>query len=488
MIQTPNNGVCARGLKLAREQPGRPHHGKLEPQFEALEPGDFAVDKDIAAPTPACANKPAIVETPRLGAENIDEIVFLALLAGLALAPFSFVSNNSFGWRELAIFFAAFAVLYEIGLLISARRRPVAARRLWLPALAFTLVCARMLARLDPAFSIGDREPILRMALTMLGLDSHGLKPDEAILALLRLVACALAFWISLQLCRSSARARRLVEAIVIIEVLYACYGIVGFYIYSNAIFLFDKSLYRDSMTSAVIDRDAYAAYAGIGLTAAVALAMRLYITRHEFVTSSRSRKTAALIAMTVGAGGAWFACAIVIATGLCLTGSHSGFIATVAAIIALALLLGIRGRPNAVAMGFGALGAMLAIAGIFFNWSVAIFRRPSSNYWDETNRHFGDWSGADNGYLELFQGLGGPFATIFIAGLGALAGRCFYAALTRRRSVIAPLAANAATVIVWHHTFVDFSVQNSAVALTWAALLGAAVAQSWSSGTATEC
>jgi len=41
------------------------------------------VDKDIAAPTPACANKPAIVETPRLGAENIDEIVFLALLAAL---------------------------------------------------------------------------------------------------------------------------------------------------------------------------------------------------------------------------------------------------------------------------------------------------------------------------------------------------------------------------------------------------------------------
>jgi len=48
---------------------------------------------------------------------------------------------------------------------------------------------------------------------------------------------------------------------------------------------------------------------------------------------------------------------------------------------------------------------------------------------------------------------------------------------------VIAPLAANAATVIVWHHTFVDFSVQNSAVALTWLHCWGCS-AQSWSSGT----
>jgi hypothetical protein len=43
-------------------------------------------------------------------------------------------------------------------------------------------------------------------------------------------------------------------------------------------------------------------------------------------------------------------------------------------------------------------------------------------------------------------------------------------------------LVATSATVIVALHSFVDFSMQIQAVALTWTALLGAGVAQSWSS------
>ena len=55
-------------------------------------------------------------------------------------------------------------------------------------------------------------------------------------------------------------------------------------------------------------------------------------------------------------------------------------------------------------------------------------------------------------------------------------------AALTRRSSATAALVTVGATVIVALHSFVDFSMQIQAVALTWTALLAAGVAQSWSS------
>ena len=64
---------------------------------------------------------------------------------------------------------------------------------------------------------------------------------------------------------------------------------------------------------------------------------------------------------------------------------------------------------------------------------------------------------------------------------MAVLAGRCVHAAVTRRDGATAPLVGVAATVIVALHAFVDFSLQIEAVALTFAALLGAGVARSWS-------
>jgi len=102
--------------------------------------------------------------------------------------------------------------------------------------------------------------------------------------------------------------------------------------------------------------------------------------------------------------------------------------------------------------------------------------------YRDNSLSPYGFWDKAHNTYLEIFQGLGIPIAALFFVMLLILAVRCGHAALTRKSSATAPLVATAATVIVALHSFVDFSMQIQAVALTWTALLGAGVAQSWSS------
>jgi O-antigen ligase len=99
----------------------------------------------------------------------------------------------------------------------------------------------------------------------------------------------------------------------------------------------------------------------------------------------------------------------------------------------------------------------------------------------------FGAWDKAHNTYLEMLQGLGAPAAALLLLGLAFLAGRCVHAASTRSRDAVAPLAASAATIVVALHALVDFSLQMQAVALTFAALLGAGVAQSWSAKIATE-
>jgi hypothetical protein len=59
---------------------------------------------------------------------------------------------------------------------------------------------------------------------------------------------------------------------------------------------------------------------------------------------------------------------------------------------------------------------------------------------------------------------------------------RCFWGALQRRRDYLAPAAAVAATVVIGLHILVDFSIQLEGIAMTYAGLLGAGFAQSWSS------
>jgi O-antigen ligase len=101
--------------------------------------------------------------------------------------------------------------------------------------------------------------------------------------------------------------------------------------------------------------------------------------------------------------------------------------------------------------------------------------------YRDNSLSLTGVWDKAHNTYLEIFQGLGIPGGALFFVMLLILTVRVGRAALIRRSSATAALVAVSATVIVALHSFVDFSMQIQAVALTWTALLGAGVAQSWS-------
>jgi hypothetical protein len=461
----------------------------------------------------------APASTSRLSAEDA---LFYGFLAILAWAPFWFASNRPAIWGVNAIATAALTLAYEATLLWRGKRHPVSIVRIWPAALIFAVVCFWSWLQTNPSIPVGYQHPVWQMARDLLKRDFPGsisVSREDTILALLRFATYGLSFWLALQLCRSADRARRLVQAVAIIGVVYAGYGIVAFYVFPNTILWFQKEGYSDALTSTFVNRNSYATYAGIGLVCCFSLISMVYLRETQNRATSLGRRIAGFVAITAGDGGLWISCAFVIGAALVLTGSRGGVAATFGGIIACLLLVAVRGRKNATAVGFTLLLSTLAIGAAFLNYGDFLADRLTAQglesddrlavygltwrsisdasllghgdgtfqdvfpmYRDRSVDILGIWDKCHNSYLEALQGLGVPLALALFGALLYLFGKSARAALTRKASATAPLAASAATTIVALHAFIDFSIQIQAVALTWTALIGAGVAQSWSS------
>ena len=89
-------------------------------------------------------------------------------------------------------------------------------------------------------------------------------------------------------------------------------------------------------------------------------------------------------------------------------------------------------------------------------------------------------WTKAHNVYLELAFDLGVPAAALLVAAVLWLLALCVRGVLVRRDNGLMPVVGLAASVLIGSHALLDFSAQIPAVAVTWMAMLGVAVAQSW--------
>jgi O-antigen ligase len=377
------------------------------------------------------------------------------------------------------------------------------------------------LLQIAPFMPESWRHPIWRMASDALGEPIAGaisVNPDLTVLAVTRLLTCGLVFWLSLQLCRSERRARAMVKGIALIGLGYAVYGILAFFVWPDTILWFDKEHYRDSLTSTFVNRNSYATYAGLGLVCALACALQAFQRLAPPTRAGLEQKIAALVASALGPGGGWIACGFIIGVALVLTGSRGGVAASLAGILVFVALATIQGRERPFAVGVGVLLTLCALGAALFGFGdffaarlelqgvssddrlavyVLTLRVISDAPWLGTGygafqdvfKMYRDaslppplfWDRAHNTYLELLQGLGLPMALLFVLGVGALVWRCLNGALGRQEEATVPLASAAASVILSLQAFVDFSLQIQAVALTWAALLGAGAAQSWS-------
>lgn len=461
----------------------------------------------------------------RTASKPIDDAMFAGLIVGLAWVPFWFGSNKPLAWGINALLFCGLVILYEAALVVTKRRHPVSIARIWPAVLGVAVVAIWCLVQISTALPAAYEHPIWQMTRDALALDVPGsisVNRDATVLALLRLVTAASAFWLALQLCRSGRRARLLVAAIAVIGLAYAVYGVVAFFAFPKTILWFEKVHYNDSLTSTFINRNSYATYAGIGLIAALAMTVSAF--SEGGAQSDRKRQVASLIGRLTGTGGAWLAVAAVVALALVLTGSRGGIAVGLAGVLMGALVAVLQRRGERFAAAGAGLIAVLLIGAVLFSFGDLLAARISSHgfqsddrlaVYDLTLQSVADrpllgfgygtfeqvfpmyrdasispmvrWDKAHNTYLELLQGLGIPAAMLLIAAVGSLVWHAMSGAISRRRFVTAPLAASAATAAVLLHAFVDFSLQMQAVAITWMALLGAGVAQSWSSRVETD-
>ena len=459
-------------------------------------------------------------------------IIFGCFVLTLIVAPFWFGGVAPLNWGLNLAWLSALVAAYEALLIARGAPHPVAPGRVIFAIAPVALVClwvGLQSIRWPGELTLGDTfaQPIWALAAQALQRDpaaSLSVDPERTWRALLRLLAACATFWLALQLCRNKDRARQLIAAIALAGLAYATYGIVAFFVFPQTILWFSKTSYVDVLTSTFVNRNSYATYAGIGLLASLTLAFRHVLGATPSETSGFGRRAARVMSSVIGRGGIWIGCGAIIGMALVLTGSRGGIASSLFAIIAMLIVLPVRHSRNAGAAGLAIFVTVFIIAAVLFGFGdifadrlaavglssddrLAVYQLTLLSIFDSPLRGFGygtfesvfpwyrdaslsivgHWDLAHNTYVEMFQGLAILPAALFFAAIVWLGWLCLRAVLNRQSSATAPLCAVGATVLVALHAMVDFSMQIQAIALTWSALLGAGVAQSWSRQVQTE-
>src|SRR5262249_8550174 len=272
----------------------------------------------------------------------VEQALMWAFVAGLAWCPFWFGSNVLLAWGVNAVLFPGLVIIYEFSRLIRGERHPVAITQIKVPAALFAAVVIWILiqnATWTPAWL---HHPIWQMSADALEKPIDGsisVNRDLTTLALLRLVTAASVLWIAIQFCRDAARANLLLLFIAAIGCAYAAYGLLAFALTPGRLLWFEVPYSRGFVASTFVNRNSFAAYAGMGLVAICGLVLRLY--RHEFtsVGGSVRFRIATFIEVTGQKEAPLLGGAFMILVALLLSGSRGGIISTALGLFVLAAL-----------------------------------------------------------------------------------------------------------------------------------------------------
>ncbi len=448
---------------------------------------------------------------------TVSGALFRALLALLALAPLPFGSHRPWAWSAAAVWIGVLTLIWCVAVATGRARLRVSPGRIWFIIAPFAVVLAWAAIQLTDLAPAEWRHPIWAEAAAALGAPLGGaisLDPAMTRTAILRFALFGGVFWLSLQLGRDAARAQLGLIVLARAGVLYAAYGLILHFLGSETILWYRKWAYLGDVTSSFINRNAFGAFAGIGVVLTIGLAAQ-HLSRIGPRDSAQRRTEAILLGAgpwLVGAGLQWAA--------LMLSHSRGAFLATLLAVFTLILALAaVRMLSRRLAIIFCAvaaviLGGVLAVSGgvtlerliettdvegdrgqlYRLTWSAigdAPFLGHGFGAFFAAFRIYRDvslprpviYDFAHNIHLELLMDLGVPATAAFYLMLLGAVGLCLRGLVKRRRSRLPPAAALSATVLLLFHGIVDFSAQMPAIAMIYAALLGFGCAQAWNSG-----
>lgn len=456
--------------------------------------------------------------------ENYNDVVFIGLVLAIAWVPLPFGSNLAHYWLLNAALFGGLLVLFELGVLASGGRRPVAMTRLWLPLALFVGIVAWIVVQLAtwvPAGWDGSFWALARDVLEQLpdaaALDGRiSADPDSGVLGLIRLLTCAAAFYLALQLCRDRRRADLFALSLVLIASGYAVYGIVQFLAFPTTLVWVEKTAYLSSVTSTFVNRNSYATYAGIGIVMSFGLLAQLMQRSSFGADVPWTYRLGALVDAFVRRGMPVFVAILAIGIALLWTGSRAGIVSSFAGAFVFVILAATLGKRRLIALVLSGV-AILAIAGGLVAYGELFVQRLNNEGGSDTRWYvvrttfqaaldvpwtgFGygafdrvfavyrdagydfvlHWDKAHNTYVELLFELGIPAFVAFMVLGGSVLIQLIRNVYGREMPPMLSLSALAASTVVFVHAFVDFSLQIQAVAITYWAILGAGLAQSWS-------
>ncbi|NKN34564.1 O-antigen ligase family protein [Marichromatium bheemlicum] len=419
-------------------------------------------------------------------------------------------------WTQLyGVLIGVALIVFVVGRWQARRPLPAVPRLLWLAGGLVAGVACWGAVQAVPGLWPGAQHPLWAETAALLALPglsgALSLDPAQSLLVAGRYLTYLgfglLVVWHG----RHRRHALLLLKLFVAVQGLYALYGLVIYYSGLETILWFDKTSYREVLTSTFVNRNSYATYAGLGVLAALALMLR-YLRLSLDESRSRQTRLRELIEALTSKG--WLLPVILLLCFLAvlLSESRMGLTALLAGLLVLLGSWAARldaGRARRLGgwlllLVLGGLGLNLLLSGDLTGERIlrgleqedarflvyplvweAIAERPWSGY------GLGSFASAftlvrdadvqmvfvrgHSDYLELIMDVGWPAALAMFAAFALLLVRAWQVSRRRHEYELALLGV-AATVQVAVHATVDFSLQMPAVVYAYLllALLGA--------------
>jgi O-antigen ligase len=446
----------------------------------------------------------------------VESFLFWSLIVLVALVPLPFGSARPWSWSLYAVLVGLLLIGYGLWVVgaRSARAR-LALGRLAVPAVLTGAALAWSVVQTLPADS-GLADPAWRDAASALGTaltDRITSDVFATVTAIMIVLAHFGVFALMAEFCRSPRWAERALLVLVCATSIYALGGLLAFVLVPDRLLWFERWAYFGDLTSVFVNRNSAATFFGLGLLANVALLARYF---EDTASSGAGRLNMQLLRVAAEKGWLPIIGTIACLGAVVLTHSRGGLLSTGVGLVAMVIcLVAVRGRRArsrwalaglavaaavvVIAVGgettFGRFGqAVLALEqrpDVFRLTQVGIADRPLTGHglgtFENAFRAYGDgslnllWERAHNDYLEAAFELGIPAAALLFLGFAYVALQCALGIRRRRRDAHYPVLATAATALVGAHALVDFSMQITAVATLYVAIVGLGYAQSWS-------
>lgn len=458
---------------------------------------------------------------PALFGASFWVTIFILLLA---LLPLPFGSNRPWASNLYAVLsgLLMIAMLWQQHVSPAPRNLDAPRKRLTAAAVLVSLVAAWAFIQVAPWTPSSWHHPLWMDANQALGTSGGAISLNPGLFpeSLLRFLSYIVTFLLAYTACQNAQNAQRLVRVLTIAGVAYALYGIMVESAGSDTILWYKKWAYEGFLTSTFVNKNSYAAYAGLGLLCTMAFLVQHFknFAMKDDVLAHHS-KSAAIFASLSIRDYAYLLLPVVFLAALALTGSRAGVASTILGCIAFAMAYAANKRWRVYQwITLLVVATLLFILFVGIGGEALLLRIDSRVITDDTamrltgyqltlqaiqdNPWFGFGLGtfdlafrlyrdaslplwfhhAHNDYLEMIMDLGAPAAMMHFAALAIVISCSFSGIRARRRDGVYPALAIGATVLVATHAFVDFSLHIPAIAATYAALLGLGTAQSFSS------